>query len=226
MAGHDRGLDQQPEEGTLTVLDWPGCANVRDLGGLPTSWGGRIRTGALVRADRPGRETVRTLFGYGVGLVLDLRLAPTECTVDPSPLAGHPAYRNISVLRDEDTVLEEMGDGLPAIYRAILDRGGANLARALAAIAWAPPGGVLVHCHSGKDRTGLVVALALELAGVSQEEIARDYARTPGVTADTMLRTLTYLRDGYGGAQPYLMQAGFGRADVTRLRVRLTRPAG
>jgi hypothetical protein len=32
-------------------LRWEGCFNVRDLGGLPVAGGGRIRPGALVRAD-------------------------------------------------------------------------------------------------------------------------------------------------------------------------------
>lgn len=226
----------------MITLDWPGCENVRDLGGLPTVWGGAIRTGALVRADRPGPAAVRPILDYGVSMVVDLRLAGTECEVDPSPLAGHPLYRNISVLRDEDTVLEAMGDSLPAIYRAILDRCGANLAAVLHALAWAPPGGVLVHCHSGKDRTGLVVALLLELAGVAEDDIAADYARTAArlslgqdaaaksrrlfteVTEDTMRRALAHLRDGYGGAQPYLLQAGLARDAVTRLRARLTTP--
>lgn len=226
----------------MITLDWPGCANARDLGGLPTTWGGKIRTGALVRADRPRPAAVRTILDYGVRLVVDLRLAGTECDVDPSPLAGHPVYRNISVLREQDTVLEAMGDSLPAIYRAILDQCGSHLAAVLHAVASAPPGGVLVHCHSGKDRTGLVVALALELAGVPGEEIAADYARTATclsldgdagatsrrlfteITEDTMRATLDHLREGYGGAQPYLLRAGLAREAVTRLRARLATP--
>ena len=38
------------------------------------------------------------------------------------------------------------------------------------------PGPVVFHCHGGKDRTGLVAALLLRLAGVPIEEIAEDYA--------------------------------------------------
>ncbi|MFD0661833.1 tyrosine-protein phosphatase [Thermocatellispora tengchongensis] len=144
----------------MSVLSWPGCGNVRDLGGLPTLWGGRTRTGALVRSARPGPPATPALLGYGVRLVVDLRLA-AECAADPSPLAGHPCYRNLSVLRDEDRVLEAMGDTLPAIYRAVLDRGADRLARVVTAIARAEPGAVLLHCHAGRDRTGLAVALAL-----------------------------------------------------------------
>jgi len=43
-------------------------------------------------------------------------------------------------------------------------------------LADAEPGGIVVHCLAGKDRTGLVTALALRLAGVSRESIADDYA--------------------------------------------------
>ena len=42
-------------------------------------------------------------------------------------------------------------------------------------IARAPDGGVLFHCHAGKDRTGLVAALLLALAGTPDEIIAQDY---------------------------------------------------
>ena len=41
-------------------------------------------------------------------------------------------------------------------------------------------GSVLVHCAAGKDRTGTVVALALDVAGVSRELIAGDYLATAG----------------------------------------------
>ncbi|GAA5051033.1 hypothetical protein HNP84_006540 [Thermocatellispora tengchongensis] len=216
----------------MSVLSWPGCGNVRDLGGLPTLWGGRTRTGALVRSARPGPPATPALLGYGVRLVVDLRLA-AECAADPSPLAGHPCYRNLSVLRDEDRVLEAMGDTLPAIYRAVLDRGADRLARVVTAIARAEPGAVLLHCHAGRDRTGLAVALALALAGVPDAHIARDYARSgeslpapaeglwAQVTEDTMLRTLAYLRDEYGGPESYL---GLDRDVVRLLRARLTHP--
>ncbi|MCK2220369.1 tyrosine-protein phosphatase [Actinomadura sp. ATCC 31491] len=221
----------------MQALRWPGCDNTRDLGGLPTAGGGRIRRGALIRSDRPRPASVSTLLRSDVRLVIDLRL-PGECAADPSPLAGHLIYRNLPVLREEDTVLEAMAETLPGIYRAILDRGADRMARAVSAVALAPPGAVLVHCHAGRDRTGLVVALALSLSGVPDDEIAREYALTatclppdPGersrrlsaqITAATMLETLAYLRDRYGGAAAYL---GLDEAVTTRLRTRLTAPS-
>ena len=47
-------------------------------------------------------------------------------------------------------------------------------------MATAPPGGVLVYCHAGKDRTGLVTALVLAVAGVPVATIAADYAASDG----------------------------------------------
>ncbi|GGS91725.1 tyrosine-protein phosphatase [Nonomuraea spiralis] len=227
------------------VLEWPGCANVRDLGGLPTADGGRIRWGALVRGDRPRAESVPALLTHGVRLVADLRLA-TECLADPPPPV--PGRRHLPVLRDEDTVLEALGDTLPAIYRVILDRGAHRFAAVLSAIAHAPPGGVLLHCHSGKDRTGLAVALALSLAGVAHDDVAADYAVTAAclrlddhladlreedvrdrsrrlfaqITAGTMLAALAHLDARHGGAEAYLLAGGLPPADADLLRARLT----
>ncbi|MEU8322338.1 tyrosine-protein phosphatase [Nonomuraea sp. NPDC048881] len=226
------------------VLSWPGCENVRDLGGLPTEDGGRIRWGALVRGDRPRGTAVPALRAHGIRLVADLRLA-AECRADPGP--DVPGRRHLPVLRDEDTVLEALDDTLPGIYRVILDRGAARFAAVLSAMAHAPDGGVLLHCHSGKDRTGLAVALALSLAGVSRREIAADYAMTAvclrldehlaaldgdagraralrlfaEVTADTMLAALAHLDDRHGGAQAYLLAGGLPPDDLALLRARL-----
>jgi protein-tyrosine phosphatase len=108
---------------------------------------------------------------------------------------------------------------------------------------------VLVHCHAGKDRTGLVVALLLALAGVAHADIAEDYALTalnlePLIIdwldemsdqqaerarlrelalprAETMLDTLEYLRTRYGSAERYLLGAGVTSAQIERLLGRL-----
>ena len=39
------------------ILNWDGCINVRDLGGIPTREGGLTRRGAIVRSDTPARLT-------------------------------------------------------------------------------------------------------------------------------------------------------------------------
>ena len=78
-----------------TRLDWPDCGNARDVGGLPTEDGYRIRSGALVRSDDLCQLTpagLAALRGYGVRRVLDLR-GTAELAREPSPLARDPSYR-------------------------------------------------------------------------------------------------------------------------------------
>ncbi|GAA2347956.1 hypothetical protein GCM10009854_26470 [Saccharopolyspora halophila] len=64
----------------------------------------------------------------------------------------------------------------PLYYPAFLDRFPNAVCAVLAAITNAEPGGVLVHCASGRDRTGLIVLALLAALGVSAEDIADDYA--------------------------------------------------
>ena len=54
----------------------------------------------------------------------------------------------------------------------------ANFARAIGAVAQAPEGGVVVHCLVGRDRTGLVAALLLRVAGVEASAVAADWAES------------------------------------------------
>ncbi len=61
-------------------------------------------------------------------------------------------------------------------YEWMLHRFEPRVAEIMAAIARAPEGGVLVHCVYGQDRTGLVCAMMLDLAGVDRETIGEDYA--------------------------------------------------
>ncbi|MGZ4647877.1 MAG: tyrosine-protein phosphatase [Blastococcus sp.] len=110
-------------------------------------------------------------------------------------------------------------------------------------------GAAIVHCAAGKDRTGVVVALALSVAGVPHEEIVADYAMTAEVIdalvaklaasptyaedmerrdvashtprAETMDRVLTLLDERFDGAVGWLETHGFGADERAALRSRL-----
>ena len=62
------------------------------------------------------------------------------------------------------------------VYLIFLESFKHNVAAAIRAVAQAPEGGVVVHCMGGKDRTGLITAFLLHIAGVDTEQIAADYA--------------------------------------------------
>jgi protein tyrosine/serine phosphatase len=246
------------------VLDWEGCYNVRDLGGLTTGDGGRIRWGALIRSDIPTRLTEKgrkSLFQHGVRTLVDLRFkdevasdwaaypfqeldGPDVCYSHVPFDTGRDAQR-----REEESAAYDAARSRAEFNRLDLDWGRGGIAAAVAAIADAPEGGVLVHCHAGKDRTGIVTALVLSLLGVSDDDIADDYALTTlnleplivewldGLTEDpderdrlrtlatpareAMLDTLAHLRRRYGSAAEYLQAAGLSDAQMERLRARL-----
>jgi protein-tyrosine phosphatase len=156
----------------------PGTLNFRDVGGYPAG-GGTTRWRRLLRSDglhRLGPGTAGLLAALRLRTVLDLRTS-VECDIAPSPLdelAGQGALTmHISLIG------EDLG-GVPAdlgeIYDYIVDERGAQIAAAIRALA--RPGGLpaLVHCSAGKDRTGIVVALALAAVGVPDQIIAADYA--------------------------------------------------
>jgi hypothetical protein len=130
-----------------------------------------------------------------------------------------------------------------------LDEHGQGIAAVATTIASGAPGSVLVHCHAGKDRTGILVAVLLALAGVDDRVIAADYALSElhlaalarewldGITQDpaerarlteqarpspeAMLTALGHLRARHGGPEAYLLAGGATHVDLTRLRERL-----
>ena len=241
-------------------LAWEGCLNARDLGGYPTGDGGQTRWGAVVRSDSLAELTAagrQDLLDYGVRSMVDLRM-PDEIAAHPNPFATPDAhgvrYANVSFIDPAAPPPEEAAARMADDYKGMLRRFSRGVAEVMAAIANAPPGGVLVHCAAGKDRTGLVAALLLGLVGVAPETIAADYALTaeclrprelewlqhgPGdraerearlrawaPTAEVMLEVLDHLDERYGGVEAYLRHAGVSDEDLARLRTRLLAPAG
>jgi protein-tyrosine phosphatase len=163
-------------------LDWPGCYNFRDLGGLPTASGRRTRRTAVVRGDSPDRLTAAgwaALWAYGVRTVIDLRNDNERGSgATPRPAGLTTVHLPLDDLADTE-FWSHWGNGsdcTPLYYPAFLERFPDTAAGVIAAVADARPGGVLIHCAGGRDRTGLITLLLLALVGVFPEDIAADYA--------------------------------------------------
>jgi protein-tyrosine phosphatase len=175
-------------------LDWASLRNARDLGGLPTADGGRIRRGALVRADSLARLTAdgwAALEAHGVRTVIDLR-NDDELGEDDAPRPPSVATIHFPLDGMEDTEFWEQWMhrpefGTPHYYGPWLERFPERATGVLRAIARAQPGGVAYHCVGGRDRTGLVTMLVLALAGVAPEVVAEDYALSNERIPDALL---------------------------------------
>lgn len=249
------------QAGARTLL-WDGCVNVRDLGGIPTEDGAVTRTGAVVRSDNVGALSEagwRALADHGVTRIVDLRW-PEELAEDPPrnvdievvhvSVLGPNIAESLDYLRTLDAHLDavdDIADHYAFSYVDFLERNRGRFGKALAAVADAP-GTVVIHCMGGKDRTGLVAALLLRLAGVAHEDIGRDYAlsgpnlaRTLGAWLDTapselerrrreklsqtpataMTRVIAEVERRFGSVEGYLAAAGVHPDQIERLRARL-----
>ncbi|HKA49831.1 MAG TPA: tyrosine-protein phosphatase [Candidatus Dormibacteraeota bacterium] len=232
------------------LLDWPDLRNARDLGGLPTG-DGHTRFGRIIRSDDLNRLTEvgrRAMFDHGITTIVDLR-GPVERRLSPPALGDHPGYRHRSFVEENPDSSRELGT-VADTYIWMLDAMRARVGAILHTIAAAPPGGVVVHCFAGKDRTGVVSALLLSVAGVPRDVIAEDYALSrlalrpllddwisaesdPEAQADmrrrfqcepqTMTAVLEHLDQDYGGVDGYLAAIGVDASTHERLCARLVR---
>lgn len=240
-------------------LNWDACYNVRETGGYAIDGGGQTRWGALLRADNLCRLTPdgqAALIAYGVRTIVDLR-SSSELAHAPHPFAGGSGEANAPRHLHRPLLDEDDQEGMAALdametmqeqYCAFLSNYPRLVAAAMRAVAEAPEGGVLIHCFAGKDRTGVIVALALELAGVARATIAEDYALSDTYLGplydqllskiddparrertrqrfrslpETILGMLAYLDSAHGGVAPYLLACGLDESHLERIRARL-----
>lgn len=169
----------------MRALRVDGLVNARDLGGHPLVGGGVTPSGVFFRSENLDGVTTRgweELHALGIRTVVDLRQTgerdrdrtprPDWLTTTHVDLDG---LENTQFWRDyADTGLWGTAAYFLPHLAAMPERAGA----ALAALADAGEGGVLFHCMSGRDRTGLVAMLLLSLAGAEPEAIVADYLET------------------------------------------------
>lgn len=170
------------------------CApNFRDIGGLPTADGRQVKPSRLFRSEailEPCLADMERLRSLRLGLVLDIRSA-SEARDFPNTAVQEVCadIRQLNVGTDvkaKGTFWDVLAqDCSPASVQALVHR----IYRAIP-VAVAPalsvyfdhvaghPAPTLIHCTAGKDRTGVAVALLLEMLGVTRDSIFADYLAT------------------------------------------------
>ncbi|MBC6446536.1 tyrosine-protein phosphatase [Actinokineospora xionganensis] len=160
--------------------------NFRDLGGYATADGRTVRWGRLYRSDSLSKLAAPDWDRFaelGVRTVIDLRYPWEIERAGRVPDFPGLEYHNLSIEHRPygqpslpPTV--DPGPYLADRFAEVAEDGTAELRQALALLAAPSPAPTVIHCASGKDRTGLLAALVLALLGVNEPDIVADFALT------------------------------------------------
>ncbi|GID98130.1 tyrosine-protein phosphatase [Amorphoplanes digitatis] len=237
------------------TLTFSSSYNFRDIGGYAGLDGRTVRWRRIFRADSLHRlrgDDLETFSELGVRTVIDLRRVFEVEAHGRVPEAEGLAYHNLVIEHvDWETVAPSLPHErwLADRYLNFAEDGRAGLAAALSLIADPDAAPAVVHCMAGKDRTGVVCALTLSLLGVSDADIAADYALTEVAMAsltdylmrskpemvqdkyhmfdcpqDAMLLFLSDLRDRHGSVEKYVREIGISAEQIAALRDHLLTP--
>jgi len=248
-------------ESPSRLVPLEGSFNFRDLGGYPGLDGRHTRWGQLFRADALHELTADDLVqlrDLGLRTVIDLR---TERELDrsgrgllePEPIGFHHLAVVQEGVQEVVTVDTESlgapappGDDLAERYLWYLDVGRRSLVEALGLLSRAEHYPLVFHCAAGKDRTGVLAALTLDILGVDRQEIVADYMITAerlgfildrwrasdpmfaermasvptsrfSVEASTMEGFLDGLSEYHGGARAWAVGAGVPEKSLDRM---------
>ncbi|MFD2853921.1 tyrosine-protein phosphatase [Seohaeicola zhoushanensis] len=240
-----------------------GAHNVRDLGGYTNTQGLTLPWRRFLRADSlhrlaPGED--RRLLDEGLATVIDLRTR-NEVREAPNPFAAHDGVDFLNLPLFDDLAPATMGqaratsdDPLLDFYITALHSRQEALREILSAMAEAREGTILFNCTAGKDRTGIVSALLLGIAGVGRDDILADYALSADLISDlvaeflalsrqrggdtvayarmlksparTMDRALDSIEAEHGSVRGYLADAGLEAEKIDSLNARITGQPG
>lgn len=221
--------------------------NTRDLGGYETQMGKYTKVKKYVRAASPAQATrkdLETLKDYGVRVVIDLR-SDFEIQKEENPFASMEdiEFYHIDLFDDAKAELVPTHiknyKSLSGLYIYLIETMKAPLKEVFDVFLNHPYETVLFHCSAGKDRTGVVSALLLDLAGCYEQDIVKDYSETYEnnrlineslsqsldpeykeflLSAPTYMEDfIDYLREHYGSSGAYLMKLGYSEEEVNDL---------
>ncbi|KAI9696367.1 MAG: hypothetical protein M1836_005645 [Candelina mexicana] len=176
-----------------------GIHNFRDIGGYLSTTGvgvpQSIRRSFIYRSAEPSKITstgAQKLRDLGITTMFDLRSGPEikklEAKMPVVEIEGIPRVW-VPVPQDKDYSPEQIAiryrdyaskgtEGFTRAYKDVLESAPLSFREILLHLRDNPDESCLIHCTAGKDRTGLVIALILSLAGVNDTMIAEEYELT------------------------------------------------
>ena len=232
--------------------------NFRDLGGYSVRKGLRVGRGRVFRSGElryaTGADTQRLTNKLGIRSVLDLRNEEELESQGVGPLRETAiGYYNVPLVTDRRVDVEGLRQlrNTGELYVLLIDDTGyqANLRQCLSVIADRENMPLVFHCSAGKDRTGVLAAVLLSVLGVSDDDVAYDYALTARAMESHLSRSrkdpdmakfldslpdfmhesspasmelfLSTVRRRYGSVREYLRSAGADAALFDRLEAAL-----
>ncbi|WP_040978655.1 tyrosine-protein phosphatase [Oceanobacillus jeddahense] len=226
-------------------IELKGTQNIRDLGGYPTKDGKQTKWGKYYRADSlhnvapEGHAFLQK--EKGIHTIIDLRFS-MEGKYKKEDKALYNFY-NIPLL-DPATFTTRIPKTLVEMYMVMLESSKPKFKEIMDIFLENRENPVLFHCRVGKDRTGVLAAILLDLAGVPRDIIVKDYALTaaykeiteeelnnrPPLMSRNQFKTLLgcepsymeefldYLYKAYGDAAGFLKAVGLTEEEIAALR--------
>jgi protein-tyrosine phosphatase len=204
-----------------------------------------VRSDCITNLTPEGHEAMQA---YGISTVIDLR-SPSERAADSASVSRAKGVVYLHRPLVDDASMRKLGDATNMFgrYLMMLDKDQHAFRNVFNTMA-AAEGGILFHCFAGKDRTGLIAAMLLSLAGVPRDHIALDFSETDKQLArkyeewiagtdpenrdqmredlhcppERILGVLDYLDQKWGGVPTYLETAGMTPANINRVSAKLT----
>jgi protein-tyrosine phosphatase len=214
--------------------------NFRDAGALAG------KPGRLFRSDALSNLVDES---FRVHTVIDLRRQEEITEYGRAPEWACEVWHNVTLREGPDAEYDDAQGVVGFLvdrYLEMTEYGAPDLVRVFTILADKDTGPAVVHCAGGRDRTGIVMALFLDLVGVPDETIGADYQLTEQFTnrwleiqrtkndggpvtlppfllhtpAETILTFLARLRERHGSVPGYLLASGLSQGAIDALRAR------
>lgn len=217
--------------------------NTRDLGGYSVGSGKITNYNMFIRSDVPlqiSNDDIELLLEKNITTILDLR-SDDEVQIKPCAFKDNKNFQYHHCKIHGDGNLPKGVEFVPVSYFEMVDEQKTilNIMRVLSKVK----GGSLYHCTAGKDRTGVISALLLLLAGVSKSDILDDY-ETSEVYLSSMLQQfckinknidiniitpkreymdkfLDMFQEKYNSVEEYFYQIGLSHTEIIALKNKL-----
>ena len=229
------------------LLEIPDLKNCRDLGGYETQSGYYTKAHKYIRSSNVAtlsNKALDELLDYGVNVVVDLRGSfeqsqqPNQLEVFEQVSYYHVDMLDVRKFGELDDSITNYNE-LSGYYRFIIEAAKTQIKEVFKIFLDHLDDTILFHCSQGKDRTGIIAALLLDLAGCFEYDIVKNYSETathisemmPYLEAlvedenkqylsshpNHMIELLGYIYEKYGSARGYLLDIGLSEDQIDQL---------